>query len=254
MKNFIECLKLFNAKERFILLENVLEKPGLNFQLSSSFLLDVKTKLNLNIPPNPPFFAIDYHLNWLCAALTLSFDERYKNIDNLENFKIEKIVTKSSDSGKVHNFATVEGNQEDIDMVLCWEHEGKYKLILIEAKATTAWDIGQLQSKAERLGLMLGMDERPKGELINFNNLDVSFILISPSKPGEDTEFKKTLETNPEWLPKWMLNSENKIHWVELKITPNVIWMVTRCDGMAKPDEAGENWTIKKRWSKNTKK
>jgi len=251
---FINCLRKFNAKERFILLENVLlERPKSgadtydNFILSESFIKKLKEIIpDLNIPNPPSFIAIDYHLNWLYAALTLAFDDRYKNISNFKDFTIEKIETKTShsskDPSKDHTYATVEGNQEDIDMVLCWQYNNQYKLILIEAKATTAWDIKQLESKAERLGLIFGIEEKPTRKSMNFNNLYVFFILISPSNPNKKPIFKE----RPKWLPKWMLKDEKEMLWVPLNINQEEIWMVTRCkDG--KPNKDGKFWTLKKR-------
>ena len=113
MTNLIKILESFNRKERFFLIAQALGcsnggEPA--FSLSDSFrqLLDEKlelTNIGAAIPQEPAmvFVAMDYHLDWLQAALILahtSQDEKFE-FDN---------------EGQI-----IMGTQEDVDLLVAFK-------------------------------------------------------------------------------------------------------------------------------------
>ena len=108
------------------------------------------------------WWAMDYHIDWLIAALT-----RY-NGQNEENKTIQNINYK------------IFGTQEDFDFIICTENT----LIFIEAKLSSVWDRKQLDSKIKRLN---GMKEL-------FKSTKQYFVLLSPG--FQNIESTKDYVTN----------------------------------------------------------
>lgn len=71
MKSLLYYLPQFNAKERFFLLGHVLGNP--RFTLGSAFKAELSKGMNLSLPEDL-FCAMDFHLDWLYAALQLYSD------------------------------------------------------------------------------------------------------------------------------------------------------------------------------------
>ena len=126
MSALIEQLKRFNRKERFFLVGLALDKP--DFALGDGFRSSLEHLLPVSIPADA-FVAMDYHLEWLFAAVRgAQVGQRYSNADEF-----------------------VKGNQEDIDLLVAFDEGKKAHLILLEAKGDTAWSNKQMQSKVDRL-------------------------------------------------------------------------------------------------------
>lgn len=204
MSDLIGFLNSFNSKERFFLVRQALG----GFQLSCAFRRDLGEAIDLKIPDGA-FAAMDYHLDWLVAALHAfergSADETFDNRQGL-----------------------VEGNQEDVDLLVAFEDHGRYHLVLVETKATTGWDGDQMRSKADRLRQIFG----PEGD--RYREVEPHFCLLSPRRPQK-------LRTT-EW-PTWMSKGDGTYFWFKLGVDEQRK-MVTRCDAAGHPSAQGTHFKI----------
>ena len=181
MEDLIDILESFNRKERFFLIAQALDKP--KFELSDAFRQKIGKKVGLKEQgieiPSDTFVAMDYHLDWLAASLVLFHAGEYD--DNVFRNPGEKI------GGKNHKL--IQGNQEDIDLLVAFEKDGAYHIICVEAKAYKGegfadFKRGQLKSKADRLVAIFGGDGQKK-----YDNVMSYFCLLSNSQPDPTTPY-----------------------------------------------------------------
>jgi hypothetical protein len=103
--------------------------------------------------PESAWWAIDYHLDWLAAAVirflkeTPPYERKPSGI-----YAAEKLVT---------------GTQEDVDLIVAFGTT----VILVEAKGDTAWSAGQFGSKVQRIGAIQAI----AGDLVRLHH-----VLLSP--------------------------------------------------------------------------
>jgi hypothetical protein len=195
MNNLIDILKSLNRKERFFLIADALGNQ--DFQLGDEFLTKLEQTVGCKIPQDA-WVAMDYHLDWLSAALHVCAEGR----DPAIPWKNEDVV---------------KGNQEDMDLIVGFENSKNTTLILIEAKMATAWSNAQMNSKAERLGAMFG-------DQINKQvGVTPIFVLTSPNKPGN--------LCSKDW-PGWMALGD-KWHWMPMKVAEGRKRLF-RCDSKGK--------------------
>lgn len=155
------------------------------------------------VVPADAFVAMDYHLDWICVALTLA---------------------RGASEDAVHpNDGGITGNQEDVDLLVAYEAQGATHLVLLEAKAETGWTNKQMTSKAARLRALFGDD----GE--RWPGVRVHFSLVSPKKP-------ERLES--EAWPGWMTDGDGP-RWMGLEV-PGGLRRVERCDGGGRASAEGE--------------
>ena len=120
------------------------------------------------------YAAMDYHLDWLHAALATShvaastgeasgLGRRLRMAERLEEHGIEKVQ---------HD---VMGTLEDIDLALVIEDGAMTYLVLIEAKGDSSFSRSQLASKLSRLKLILDSKHAPQPELLR-----CAFVLMAP--------------------------------------------------------------------------
>lgn len=179
MADLLTTLESFNRKERFFLVAQALndERPA-SFKLSGAFRQELGKAVGLTEQgiaiPADAFAAMDYHLNWVHAALVLSHhtdeSERRSRLD------IE---------------GATESNQRDIDLLVAFKDTaGIYHLIFVEAKGYNTdgmsdglssfdggTERGQLVTKAGRLKVIL----EPNG--IPYTDIKPYFCLMT----GKDT-------------------------------------------------------------------
>ena len=130
----IELLESFNRKERFFLISQAVGE----FQLDDDFRRELGKAINVDVP-HDAFTAMDYHLDWLTAALS---------------------AYECGDVGRIFDNPlqqVIKGNQEDTDLLVAFEGSGDRHVVLIEAKGATGWTNAQMQSKASRLGQIFGL-------------------------------------------------------------------------------------------------
>ena len=191
MLYLIELLESFNRKERFHLVSQAIG----SFQLSEDFKEQLGEAINLAIPADA-FAAMDYHLEWLAAAL-----HAYKAND------LEKVFPNPNQN-------IIKGNQQDTDLLVAFRKDAKYHIVLVEAKGVGSWSNHQMTGKAERLGEIFGHD----GE--EYIDVVPHMCLLSPRRP-------KRLNVSS-W-PKWMTKDGDSIYWFELHL-PKDSLKVSRCE------------------------
>ena len=204
MSRLIGYLKQFNSKERFFLVGHILGNP--DFLPSVEFREDLGNVLGLQIP-DTVFSAMDYHLDWIYASLTLASDK--------EPVKIHT----NTDS-------IIKAQQEDVDFLIAFEEGNETHLIFFEAKGVTGWTNKQMSSKVSRLKQIFGED----GE--KWRGVTPHLVFISPNEPQ-----KLTMD---DW--RWCA-PEGKVPWMKLSIPEGLI-RVRRCDKDGTEDIEGEYWTV----------
>ena len=120
MATLAETLERFNRKERHWLIRDAV--GAVASKLDGSFLQRVEQVVRLRDPgfqiDPAAWWAIDYHLDWLVAALhTLEHGER------------------SARKPQPNERRLVRGSQQDIDLVIA---SGR-SLVLVEAKGVGSW-------------------------------------------------------------------------------------------------------------------
>lgn len=212
MKNsIISLLKKFNRKERFYLVGYALGNE--EFRLSENVQKELSDHFGISIPIDA-FVAMDYHLDWLYASLFLSVEE---NQNHLYKRAPE----------------TITANQEDIDLLVAFEIEGKTHLLLLEAKGVMSFDNKQLQSKIKRF------DNIFNDQVVKRSTVIPHFAIISPYQPS-----KIDLSFFPEWMKK-----NGSLVWIELnhlkkKVDQGELLKIIRCDENKKPSKIGSHWMV----------
>lgn len=205
--DLIELLKSFNRKERYFLVRHALG----NFRLSDDFRRELGEEINLEIL-RCAFTAMDYHLDWLVAAL---FAYQRGGIDDLFQNSPQGII---------------KGTNEDSDLLVAFVGDGQYHLVLIEAKADGSWDNNQMRSKSGRLRQIFGCDgDRHPGVVPHF-------CLMSPGRPEK-------LDSS-EW-PEWMSRNNGSYYWIEMQF-PTERLTVTVCDKDGRDLRNGNSFRIDK--------
>jgi hypothetical protein len=213
MATVTDYLRLFNRKERYHLLKWALG----GFGPGPEFREVIRSRLRLELPNDPKqsFMAMDYHLNWIYAALALANEgavgERYDNIACEIEGKASRVI---------------EGNQEDVDLLVAFESGGVTELVMVEAKLDSPWSTTQVRRKAQRLRTIF--------QIANTRNLArPHFVLVSPNKPGGMQNM----------LDEWFT-------WLQPSVLTHIPfqgdaerWDVTRCDSK------GLQWTTRKIYS-----
>ena len=207
MSDLIDLLESFNRKERFFLVKKALG----TFALIDKFRQDLGGVINCPIPQDA-FAAMDYHLDWLTAAL---YAHKYGKVDRTFENPEPRII---------------KGTQEDVDLLVAFRKGEQYHIVLVEAKGDTAWSNDQMDSKAARMERIFG----PEGDC--YPNVVPRFCLMSPRLPQQ----LKT-ETWPEWMTR--NKNESKYPWLKLRFPPNRL-KVTRCDADRNPAENGSHFCI----------
>ncbi len=128
-------LERFNRKERHWLIRDALGPAAA--KLDEPFLRRVEQAVRVRDPAfnvdHNSWWAIDYHLDWLIAALHI-----------LEHGEASARQPRSNEAG------LVKGNQQDIDLVIA----SGTTLVLVEAKGVGSWPGGGLEEKVDRLRSM----------------------------------------------------------------------------------------------------
>lgn len=162
---FLECLKKFNAKERFFLVAHILGNR--DFKLGDDYRKELGETLKLVIPETGVFAAMDYHLDWLFASLSLASGNIEDDIQSRDEWSIK-------------------GTQEDVDFIIAFKDKNTTHVVLIEAKGVTGWNNKQISSKTDRYEKVF---KERFDESINFY-----FVITSPNKPEEIEQIKCDLK------------------------------------------------------------
>lgn len=264
-QNLANALDRFNAKERnhlmrFALLGAItpdLQRQSFpwiheNFFKSLRLALsnglaegDASSSILLTDQAHCVYAAMDYHLDWLHAALWCTrnqwprgFNERFVPVARVPQ-------PRNAEGDAVRRQHDVMGNQEDIDLLVVIEDAAMTYLVLIEAKGDSSFSRAQLASKLERFRLILGSDHAPPEDQLRF-----ALVLLAPSEsqlglggsrtyaelaehPTRASEPTYTALSTP--LPRL----SNVIIRMTMSNYPASLDLVTRCDSRgANPDGA----------------
>ena len=213
-EEIIVTLESFNRKERFHLLSNATGDNG--FKLCDEFIGRINNRFDIHIPENN-FVAMDYHMDWIKAALTIVFESaEYPN----------GIYPNGSGKGRLNE------NQEDVDLLIGYCDKEKCHLIMLEAKAATGWTNKQLKSKAAKQEAIFYVSK-----VMIYPNVILHFALISPQKP-------KNLDMTYSW-PSYWLDKEDDINWLKLEMPDNQ-QRIVKCDENGRITEESNYWQVKK--------
>jgi hypothetical protein len=217
VNSLAEALDRFNRKERNLLIRAILGHGNERLCLSEGFRDSVTKTLKLTRPvPADAWWGTDYHINWLAAAIAIYLDG-------------ETALGKYRNRG--HKPSLVEGNQQDIDLVIAAEPD----LILIEAKAYGTYR-EQIEKKVNRLNLLHNFYEELRGQAPRPRDICFHLLLFSidQADPGAGC---------PSWANE-NLKPSDKIPWIPLTLgrTRSSILQVTRCRDGGKRDAKGGYW------------
>lgn len=198
-------LRNFNSKERYFLIGQALGNPA--FKLTSDFRRLLGQAVGFVIPEEA-WAAMDYHIDWLCAALTLASDE---------------------DSGTVHANAErmIRANQEDFDLIVAFDTQVVSHIVFVEAKGVTGWGNDQVASKLQRLKQIFGHDGR------RWLCRTPHFVMMSPRRPTSRLDMAS-------W-PVWA-KPNGQVVWLPLNV-PKELVRVSRCDAQGHACKGGNRWT-----------
>ena len=205
--SLLSILEAFNRKERYFVVAAAIDRPALT--LGSTFRGQLEKEFGLSIPETA-FAAIDYHLDWLLAALLLGHGE------------IEVGGPPRPDPAGL-----IAGNQEDIDLLVAFDGGDKTHLILLEAKADAGFTNKQMQSKADHLGRIFGL----AGD--RFPLVTLHFGLLSPRRPQR--------LISGSW-PSWMTR-DGQVPWLQLPF-PSDRSRVIRCNAQRVPMIGGNHFMV----------
>ena len=225
MVDLVTMLDRFNRKERFFLVASaVVGKP--QFRLSSKFRGEVKSALGLEVPVDATAW-VDYHLDWLYAALVLW------RTGGEGPFPSPKFPPAKKGDPELN----VNANQEDIDLLVAFKKGAITHLLLIEAKGVTSFGNAQLISKARRLARIFGATGR------HYQDVIPHFLLASPTKPKLHSEdYRQGLKIQD--IPSWMLKDGDFVH-VPLPVPDDRI-VIERFDKtLGKASKGGQHWRVK---------
>ena len=194
-QQIIRNLHNFNRKERDHLMKFALSNAPESPRVSKALWEQIWPKGDGSKPPSPEqmFVGMDYHLNWLFAALKLTNEYEDNQIPPLKNEWPECL----SEEHKPEDHP-IQGNQQDIDLLVAFPVKSNVlHLVLIEAKFDTGWGSTQFRSKIQRLKAIKSLTD-------SYKDLEVQWklMLASPSNSGpkRGAFAPSSLGKLPDWI------------------------------------------------------
>lgn len=154
----------------------------------TALLQPVVKELGLGDSASCVFAGMDYHLDWLHAALTLTLthrdmdetldDDAHANTGPFPMEQAPEIAT--ARDALYRDFRPVMGNQEDVDLLVVFADASRIALLLVEAKGAADFDRVQLARKLIRLdGILVAAGMHEEGHPIRCR-----LVLASPAAPA----------------------------------------------------------------------
>lgn len=217
-------LRRFNAKERGALVNRILGNE--HIQPAPQFMSEVADHFAIERSPTDVFWAMDFHLDWLYAAL----------VSPPPGLPIEL-------NASLPGTGAVTGSGEDIDFLLCFSEDGGHgsrsattHLILIEAKGVTNWDTNQLQSKYQRF-----LHMRPAIEAQT--DVRTRLLLMSPVNPRLENRQNHALRKVIGELDELF----GAVGWIQMNMS-GPFDRVVRCDSRGRPIRHDpSHWKVEQR-------
>lgn len=213
-------LSKFNRKERFFVVVDAvggdrdeLHEPSL--RLTADFRQKLEATIRMPVPAHA-WASIDFHLNWLHAAL---------------QWKTEPgLLHQVADRFTADGVELVSGNQEDIDLIVAWtSDDGEPVVVFIEAKAYSSWTNKQVGHKVPRLTAIL--DSAISAGLA----LSPLLVLSGPARPSQALDVSG-------W-PTWGQGDGQPLY-LELPVA-GLRLGVERVGEDGKPARSGTKWAFK---------
>lgn len=205
--DLVQLLRRFNRKERYWLVVDALGQAAA--QLSDVYRRRLGGILGIEVPCDA-WWAMDYHFDWLHAAL----------------FCLSREVSPDALGVQSNTDTRITGSQEDIDLIVAFDKT----LILIEAKGIGAWSREQIKSKTSRIKTLPALDR-----------LDIRLVLASP-RAGPNI-------MSLDWtdIPPSMLGPDGKPFHMPLDGFGGSerLLRVSRCEKEGNPNAAGGHWIIR---------
>ncbi len=211
----------FNRKERFLLVGQALGNPG--FTVGAAFRRSLAALLDRPVPKDA-YCAMDYHLDWLFAALLWAEGKVHPG-----NLMPREFVL--SATGEPVDL-TVSGNQSDVDLLVAWtDSRDRGQIALLEAKGFSGWSNQQMGYKLARLAAIFGEFDSPR-----FEQVDVHLILVGPKPP---TGLKLV-------GPSWAVGPSDGLAMYFLPLDPPAAetFAVQRVTSARTPSASGSHWVI----------
>jgi hypothetical protein len=210
MPELLSALRSLNRKERYLLLQWVLDRPG--FPLGDAFRMKLEEACEVDLS-GEAVVAMDYHLDWLYAALRWARDDLVpgQELPRDDGDDPPRLIT---------------GSQEDVDLLVAIAGpKGTTTLLLCEAKAYSPKDDAQLRHKVERLRAILGEDGQ------SFPGVVPRFVLLGPKPPAAGITkgwpaWMTRTDSSPYFVPlpapegRYSIHRENATDWSWWKIVP----------------------------------
>ena len=220
MDDLSQALESFNRKERNLLVRAALGHKETPLKLGTEFRERVASKLGIGPISGDAWWATDFHISWLAGAFAIYYGD----------------MTAVGETGRPNPIAQksarrlVEGNQEDIDLVIA---AGR-NLILIEAKAFGAWSNAQMRSKLIHLELLRQYHDEIR--VSHEHPINLHLLLTSLRAPEKLISAPAPWSKDGAMLPWVLLDSELK----------GPIRTVTRCNDKGDPSATGDRWRVLK--------
>lgn len=281
----VENLKLFNAKERDHLMRDAYlgigsEASEVDYRETKRFLsaaFDEKLKehiragLELKGEAHCVFAGMDYHLDWIFAALWMATQNpAWPNGTDATPVKMADHARDEVLDSMYTDFRPVMGIQEDIDLLAVYKVDNTLVLLFVEAKGSAAFDRVQLARKLIRLDrilvdsgvaknckfslpylLVLASPNAPvfrdaKDHKKNLNCLEFAKQLPMPRAEGKKDKFKAMREALEDHKSEIGLG----LHYLPISGYPKMTFAVKRVGPDASDDKNYTHWTLEKRRTK----
>lgn len=188
----VRNLKLLNAKERDHLMRLAYLGQKVPYDQASTFLapeFDAALRehvidMGLAASAKCVFAGMDYHLDWLFAALWMAHTAPEWTPPALApRVPMELHAPVAGVNALYTDFRPVTGSQEDIDFLAVFDDGHKLAVLLIEAKGSAAFNKVQLARKLIRLDRIL---VESGATLRSAESLAFRLILAAPLRPSFD--------------------------------------------------------------------
>ncbi len=190
----IENLKLFNAKERDHLMRFAYLGRSANYTedavfLNGDFDAALRKVADIGAKARCVFAGMDYHLDWLFAALWMSTNrpDWKPGVGKPPRVPMAQHESVNGIDDLYTDFRPVTGSQEDIDLLVVYDDGTKLSMILIEAKGSASFNKVQLARKLIRLDRILA---EPGIARIADMPLESRLILAAPNQPKFDNSLE----------------------------------------------------------------
>ncbi len=225
MPNLITLLDRLNRKERYALVGQALGKP--EFAPDGEFVTLLGTACGVSLSePEDGRCWMDYHIDWLYAAVVLS-----KANNGRGPYLSPEFISATAERINVNT------NQEDCDLLVAVETAATTHLFMVEAKWQTAWSAAQVDSKIRRLTHIFGEDGA------RWPEVTPHFVLASTANPKHLlAKLKASGATGGKpFPPSWVLVN-GELARIRLSVPTDRI-TIHRCDEQGNHDRTGMMWT-----------